>query len=215
MLVRDRMTSPAVTITADTPFQEAVKLMREKGFRRIPVVNKDGRLVGIISERDLLHAAPSPATSLSIWEMNYLLWKLRIDELMTKNVLTVSPDTPIEEAARLMVSNKIGGLPVVDESKKVVGVITETDIFKTFVEMLGSGESGVRLMLEVPSKGGVLAQLSQTIYELGGNIISVGSLDKEGADKRHLFIKVRGVEQQALIDAMESLGDHVVDARTV
>jgi acetoin utilization protein AcuB len=104
---------------------------------------------------------------------------------------------------------------VVDESKKVVGVITETDIFKTFVEMLGSGESGVRLMLEVPSKGGVLAQLSQTIYELGGNIISVGSLDKEGADKRHLFIKVRGVEQQALIDAMESLGDHVVDARTV
>ena len=110
MLVRDRMTSPAVTITAATPFQEAVKLMREKGFRRLPVVNKDGRMVGIVSERDLLHAAPSPASSLSIWEMNYLLWKLKIDELMTKNVLTVTPDMPIEEAARLMVAHKIGGL---------------------------------------------------------------------------------------------------------
>ena len=215
MLVRDRMTSPAITITADTPFQEAVKLMREKGFRRLPVVNKDGRMVGIVSERDLLHAAPSPASSLSIWEMNYLLWKLKIDELMTKNVLTVTPDMPIEEAARLMVAHKIGGLPVVDEAKHVVGVITETDIFKAFVDMLGGGDSGVRLVIEVPSAGGVLAKLSQTIFELGGNIISVGSMDKEGAEKRHLVIKVRGVEQQALIDAMESLGDHVVDARTV
>ncbi|MEZ4557501.1 MAG: CBS and ACT domain-containing protein [Caldilineaceae bacterium] len=215
MLVRDRMTSPAITITADTPFQEAVKLMREKGFRRLPVVNKDGRMVGIVSERDLLHAAPSPASSLSIWEMNYLLWKLKIDELMTKNVLTVTPDMPVEEAARLMVAHKIGGLPVVDEAKHVVGVITETDIFKAFVDMLGGGDSGVRLVIEVPSAGGVLAKLSQTIFELGGNIISVGSMDKEGAEKRHLVIKVRGVEQQALIDAMESLGDHVVDARTV
>ena len=215
MLVRDRMTSPAITITADTPFQEAVKLMREKGFRRLPVVNKDGRMVGIVSERDLLHAAPSPASSLSIWEMNYLLWKLKIDELMTKNVLTVTPDMPVEEAARLMVAHKIGGLPVVDEAKHVVGVITETDIFKAFVDMLGGGASGVRLVIEVPSAGGVLAKLSQTIFELGGNIISVGSMDKEGAEKRHLVIKVRGVEQQALIDAMESLGDHVVDARTV
>ena len=115
MLVRDRMTSPAITITAETPFQEAVKIMREQGFRRLPVVDKGGKLVGIVSERDLLHASPSPASSLSIWEMNYLLWKIKIGELMSKKVVSVASDVPIEEAAQLMVANKIGGLPVIDE----------------------------------------------------------------------------------------------------
>ena len=215
MLVSNRMTTPAVTIHTDTAFQEAVKLMREKGFRRLPVVNKKGALVGIVSERDLLHASPSPASSLSIWEMNYLLWKLKIDEVMTKNVLAVAPDTPIEEAARLMVAHKIGGMTVVNESGEVVGVITETDIFRAFTEILGSEESGVRLTVEVPSGGGVLAKLSTAIYEMGGNIISVGSMDHEGDGVRHLLIKVRDVNKDQLIAKMESLGDHVVDAREV
>lgn len=213
MLVRDQMTAPAVTISAETPFQEAVKLMREKGFRRLPVVDKKGLLIGIISERDLLHASPSPATSLSIWEMNYLLWKLKIDELMTKRVLTVTPDTPIEEAAHLMVTNKLGGLPVVDDKRHVVGVITETDVFRTFVEMLGGGEAGLRLTLDVPTGGGVLAKLSQAIFDLGGNIISVGSMNYEADGRRKLLIKVRGVSQTQLVDTLEGIGDHVVDIR--
>ena len=215
MLVRDRMSSPAVTISADTPFQDAVKLMREHGFRRLPVVNKKNELIGIVSERDLLHAAPSPATSLSIWEMNYLLWKLKIDELMTHKVVSVSLDTPIEEAAQLMVNTKIGGLPIVDDNNHVQGVITETDIFKTFVEMLGSGEGGLRLTLDVPTGGGVLASLAATITELDGIIVSVGSWDTEGADRRHVLIKVRGVGKEQLIDALEAIDDHVVDAREV
>lgn len=215
MLVRDRMSAPAQTIRQDTPFQDAVKLMREKGFRRLPVVNNRNELIGIISERDLLHASPSPATSLSIWEMNYLLWKLKIEELMTRKVVSISPDVPVEEAAHLMVTNKIGGLPVVDDQNHVVGVITETDIFKTFVEMLGSGEPGLRLTLEVPAGSGTLAQLSQTIFQLGGNIISVGSLDNEASPHRHLLIKVRGVGKDELVAAVEKLGDHVLDAREV
>lgn len=215
MLVRDRMSSPAVTISADTPFQDAVKLMREHGFRRLPVVNKHDELIGIVSERDLLHAAPSPATSLSIWEMNYLLWKLKIDELMTHKVVSVSLDTPIEEAAQLMVNTRIGGLPVVDDNNHVAGVITETDIFKTFVEMLGSGESGLRLTLDVPAGAGVLAGLTQTIYGLGGIIESVGSWDTEAADRRHILIKVRGVDKDQLVDALEAIDDHVVDVREV
>lgn len=215
MLVRDCMTSPAVTIGADTPFQDAVKLMREHGFRRLPVVNKQNELIGIVSERDLLHAAPSPATSLSIWEMNYLLWKLKIDELMTRKVVSVSLDTPIEEAAQLMVSRKIGGLPVVDDNNHVRGVITETDIFKVFVEMLGSGESGLRLTLDVPTGGGVLSTLASTIYELGGVILSVGSWDSESKTRRRILIKVRGVSKDQLINALEAIGDHVVDAREV
>ena len=142
MLVRDRMTSPAVTVTAETPFQDALKLMRDRRLRRLPVVDGAGRVVGIVSESDLLHASPSPATSLSVWEVNYLLWKLKIGDIMTHHVLTIEEETPIEDAASLMVNNKIGGLPVVDGRDRLVGVITETDIFRAFVERLGGGERG-------------------------------------------------------------------------
>ncbi len=213
MFVRDRMSSPAVTVTPDTPFPEAMQLLRERKFRRLPVVDKDGKIVGIVSERDLLYASPSPASSLSIWEMNYLLAQLKIEEIMTKKVITTTPDTPIEEAAHLMVTNRVGGLPVVDEENKVVGVITETDIFKTFVEMLGGGEKGLRIYLQVPEGKGVLAKLASAITELGGNIVSVGTFYGASPEERHLLIKVRGVAKDQLVDTLEALGDHVLDAR--
>jgi acetoin utilization protein AcuB len=133
------MSAPAITIQPDTPFQEALKLMQTCKIRRLPVVENDNRLVGIVSERDLLHAAPSPATSLSVWEMNYLLWRLRVCDLMTEKVLAVTPTTPLQVAAQMMVDRKIGGLPVIDEQQHVVGVITETDIFKAFVELINKG----------------------------------------------------------------------------
>jgi len=109
MFVRDRMSSPPVTITPDTPFQDGLKLMNDHGFRRLPVVDKKGELVGIVSERDLLYASPSPATSLSVWEITYLLSKVRVREIMTTEVITTTPDTPIEDAAHLMAVNKSGG----------------------------------------------------------------------------------------------------------
>ncbi|MEZ4868477.1 MAG: CBS domain-containing protein [Caldilineaceae bacterium] len=136
MKVKDHMTAPAVTMTRATPFQEAVKVMRERKIRRVPIVDDAGKLVGIVSERDLLHAEPSPATSLSVWELNYLLWKLTLADVMTKKVLTVTPETPLQDAAELMVDKKIGGLPVVDKEHHVVGIITETDIFRAFVHLL-------------------------------------------------------------------------------
>ena len=215
MLVKERMTSPAMTVTPDTSFQDALKLMRDHKFRRIPVVDHEGKLIGIVSERDLLHASPSPATSLSVWEVNYLLWKLKVADIMTHHVITIDQDAPIEDAANLMVTRKIGGLPVVDHAGKVVGVVTETDIFKAFAEMLGSGEKGLRLTIKVPSGGGTLARLSQAIYEQGGLIISVGSLDKESSKERELIIKVRGVTKDKIVSVLEALGDHVVDAREV
>ena len=215
MLVRERMTTPAVTITPETPFQEALKLMRDKKFRRLPVVDSAGKIVGIVSERDMLHASPSPATSLSVWEVNYLLWKLKISDIMTHNVLTINQDTPIEDAANLMVTHKIGGVPVVDNSGKVVGVITETDIFKAFVEMLGGGEHGLRLTVQVPTGSGTLAKLAGKITELGGLILSVGSMDRETDGAREIVVKVKGVTKDTLITALESIGDHVVDAREV
>ncbi len=215
MLVKERMTTPAMTVTPDTSFQDALKLMRDHKFRRIPVVDHEGKLIGIVSERDLLHASPSPATSLSVWEVNYLLWKLKVADIMTHHVITIDQDSPIEDAANLMVTRKIGGLPVIDHAGKVAGVITETDIFKAFAEMLGSGEKGLRLTIKVPSGGGTLARLSQAIYEQGGLIISVGSLDKESSKERELIIKVRGVTKDKIVPVLEALGDHVVDAREV
>jgi len=215
MFVRDRMSSPAVTIAPDTPFQDALQQMRDHGFRRLPVVDPKGRLVGIVSERDLLHAAPSSATSLSIWEVHYLLWKIEVRELMTREVITTTPDTPIEDAARLMATNKIGGLPVVDGDGRVTGVITETDIFRAFVEMFAGGHVGVRLTLQVPERKGVLAALSRAIADLGGSIESVGTFYGEVAGERGVVVKVRDVSQGQLVDTLEALGDHVVDARDV
>lgn len=215
MFVRDRMTSPAVTIARDTPFQEALRLMREHGFGRLPVTGKDGKLVGIVSERDLLHASPSPATSLSVWEMNYLLWKLTVAELMSDKVVTISPDAPIETAAMRMVEEGIGGMPVVDDNGRVVGVITETDIFRAFVEMLGAEQSGLRLLLTVPGAKGTLAKLATAIADLGGNILSVGTFAVDPAGQASVVVKVEGVSQDQLVDSLEALGDHVVDVREV
>lgn len=215
MLVRDRMSSPAVTVTADTPFQDALSLMRERKFRRLPVVDERGHLIGIVSERDLLHAAPSPATSLSVWEVNYLLWKLRIQDVMTESVITVSPDTPIEDAAQIMTSRRIGGLPVVDEHGLVLGLITETDVFHAFTELLGAGEHGLRLLVRVPEGRGVLAKLTDAIYKLGGNIISVGRFADRTDATRMLLVKVSGVEREQLEQGLAAIGDQVVDARVV
>lgn len=215
MLVRDRMSSPAVTVTADTPFQDALSLMRDRKFRRLPVVNEHGHLVGIVSERDLLHAAPSPATSLSVWEVNYLLWKLQIKDVMTENVITVSPETPIEDAAQIMTTRRIGGLPVLDKHGAVLGLITETDVFHAFTELLGGGEHGLRLLVRVPEGKGVLAKITDAIYKLDGNIISLGSFDDRSDATRILMVKVSGVELSDLEHGLAALGDQVVDARVV
>jgi len=209
------MTSPAVSVTPETPFQDALKLMRDKKFRRLPVVDATGKVVGIVSERDMLHASPSPATSLSVWEVNYLLWKLKVSDIMTHNVVTINQDVPVEDAANIMVSRKIGGLPVVDDKGVITGVITETDIFKAFVEILGGGEHGLRLTVQVPTGSGTLAKLSSKITELGGLILSVGTMDRESDGKRELIVKVQGVTKDTLIPALEAIGDHVVDAREV
>jgi acetoin utilization protein AcuB len=209
------MTSPAITIRKDTPFQEALRLMRDHSFHRLPVVDAHGKLIGNVSERDLLHASPSPASSLSVWEMNYLLWKLTVDELMTKKVVTIAPDEPIEAAAALMVENGIGGLPVVDEQRLVVGVITETDIFEAFVEMMGTGRPGLRLLLDVPSQIGALAKLATAIANLDGDILSVGTFGVDEADTGSLVVKVAGVSEDQLVDTLEAMGDHVLDVREV
>lgn len=212
MLVKERMSHPAITVYPDMPIQEALKFMREERVRRFPVNDKRGRLVGIISERDLLHAAPSDATSLSVWELNYLLSRITVEKVMTREVITISEDTPLEDAARIMVDNKIGGLPVVRDGK-VVGIVTETDLFKIFLEMLGAREPGVRITVLIRSVPGELTKLTKAVFEAGGNIIALGTFLGESSENREVTIKVSEVDLRSLVSRIEPLVEHIVDVR--
>ena len=156
MQVKDRMTPNPTTAAEDTSFEEALHIMKEKKIRRLPIVSKNGRLSGIVVQKDLFSASPSAATSLSVFEVHYLLSKLKMKDVMTKRVVTVGDDCPLEEAARIMVDYKIGCLPITKDGK-LLGIITETDIFKTFVEILGGRTKGLRLTLDVTERKGELA----------------------------------------------------------
>jgi acetoin utilization protein AcuB len=212
MLVGDRMTKRPITISEDDSIDHGLDLMRSESVRRLPVVDKHGKLVGIVSEKDLLYASPSPATSLSIYEIPYLLSKIKMRDLMTQEVITVTEDTPLEEAARIMADHKIGGLPVMRDDK-LVGIITETDMFKIFLEMLGAREAGVRLAMLVPNEKGTLAKIATEIAELGGNIMAQGTIMGEDPTNRELTLKVEGVAQEQLVSVMEEMGLKILDAR--
>lgn len=211
MLVKERMSHPVITVKPDMPIMEAMNLMREEHIRRLPVV-KDNKLVGIVSDKDLLNASPSDATSLSVWEINYLLSQITIGDVMTKKVLTVSEDTPIEEAARFMADNKIGGLPVMRDGR-IVGLITETDLFKVFLEMMGARENGLRVSALVPEKSGELAAITQAIANAGGNFIAFGQFAGEDQTNRTVTFKVTGLDETAVRTAIEPLVERITDVR--
>jgi acetoin utilization protein AcuB len=212
MLVRERMSTKPVTISADAPITEALRVMRHNQVRRLPVVNDAGQVVGIVSEKDLLYASPSPATSLSIYEMHTMLTQLPVTEVMTKEIITVTADTPLEEAARIMADNKIGGLPVM-ENGRLVGIITETDIFKVFLELLGAREKGLRLTLEIPERKGEMARITTAIARLGGNILALGTFLGDDPTTAVVTVKVEDVPIDMLEAAMQDLGLYVLDAR--
>lgn len=206
------MTRPVITVRPEMPIQEALNLMRTEHIRRAPVVDGRGRLVGMVSERDLLHASPSEATSLSIWEIHYLLSKITVERVMARQVVTISEQTPIEEAARIMADNRLGGLPVLRDSE-VVGIVTETDLFKVFLELLGAREAGVRLAALIVNRPGELAKLTSAVYQAGGNFLSLVTSLGESTENRLVTAKVEGVELPALKRTVEPLVQRVVDIR--
>ncbi len=214
MLVGERMTRNPVTINEEASIDEGLHLMRERKVRRLPVLDAAGRMVGIISDKDLLHAAPSPATSLSVYELHYLLSKLTIKRVMSSPVITVSPGTPVEEAARIMADNKIGGLPVL-ENDQLVGIITETDIFKVLLELLGARTPGVRVTVVVKEAKGVLAEISRSLADLGANIVSVATYHGLTAGEPAIMFKLTDVDAAAVRQTFEKLGLRVTDFRTV
>ena len=212
MLVGERMSSPVITVQTDMPMPDALRLMHQERVRRFPVLNKRSKLAGIVSERDLLHASPSDASSLSIWEINYLLSKILVKEIMTRDVITITEDTPLEDAARIMADNKIGGLPIIRHGD-LVGIITETDLFKVFLELLGARETGIRVAALVPNVPGELAKLTKTIFDIGGNIVALGTFLGETSENREVCMKVADVVATDLAEAIEPLVEKIVDIR--
>jgi len=212
MLVGKRMSSNPITITPDFPIAEALDKMRRDKVRRFPVLNKKGELVGIVANDDLLYASPSPATSLSMWEISYLLSKVQVKEVMTKEVITVTEDCPIEEAARLMRDNKIGGLPVMRDDM-VVGIITESDLFDVFLELFGAREKGTRMTVLAPYFKGSLAQISSAITEKGGNILALNTFLGKDPSNWGCTLKVADISKEELVAVIKPLVIKIVDAR--
>ncbi len=212
MFVGERMSKPVITASPELPINEALTLMKQEHIRRMPVI-QDGKLIGIISDKDLLNASPSPATSLSVWELNYLLSKITVKDVMTKKVLTVEENTPIEEAARIMADNKIGGMPVL-RGGKVVGMITETDLFKILLELMGARQKGVRATIMIEEKPGQLAKISQLIAENGGNFIAFGQFMGDDPTTRTVMVKVEGLEETKVVQLLNTTGGKIVDIRT-
>ncbi len=212
MLVKKRMSSPVITVEPNLPIMDALELMKSKGIRRTPVM-KDGKLIGIISDKDLLNAAPSDATSLSVWELNYLLAKITVAEIMTREVFTVTEDTPIEEAAYIMAAEKIGGLPVMSNGH-VVGLITETDLFRIFLELMGAQQDGVRVTALVPDKLGELDVLTHAVAEDGGEFVAFSQFAGDDTSNRIVTFKVRGMTEEEVRKKIEPYIEELVDIRT-
>ncbi|MBM3190467.1 MAG: CBS domain-containing protein [Chloroflexi bacterium] len=212
MLVKERMSRHPITIRPETSLYDALRIMREGKVRRLPVLDKDGKLVGIVLEKDLLYASPSPATSLSVYEMNYLISRIKVEDLMSRDLITVDEDCPLEEAARIMVDNHIGGLPVM-RGEQLVGMITESDLFKTFLELLGARMWGLRVTIKVPEGRGVLARLTQELAAHGANIVSLGTFWGDDPTNREIAFKVQGIEREEMQHILSGIGAELLDVR--
>ncbi len=191
MFVQDYMSVNPITVAPESTLGDALNLMKEHSIRRLPVVSK-GDLVGLVTEQDLMKASPSPATSLSIWEVNYLFPKIKIKDIMTKEVFTVTPGTILEEAALIMQEKKIGTLPVLGDNQ-LVGLITESDIFKAFIDVLALKHPSVRVTLPVEDQVGVLKHVAEVVGAAGINIIS--TIVQRFADNRvYLILRLDTVD---------------------
>jgi acetoin utilization protein AcuB len=212
MLVGERMKQPVITIRPDVPVQDALNLMRKEHVRRFPVLDGHGKLVGLVTEKDLLNAQPSEATTLSVWEISYLLSKITVERVMSRKLITVTKDTPLEEAARIMADSKVGCLPVM-QGDDLVGIITETDLFRVFLELLGAREAGVRVTAALINQPGKLMDLVGVIYKLGGNIISLGTFSGDSPQIGIVTVKVSNVSLETIRAAITPIVQEIIDIR--
>ena len=211
------MTKDVVTVSPDVPIMEARDIMKQHMVRRLPVL-KNGKLVGIVTQGDIQEAGPSGATSLSIWELNYLLARITVEEIMTPldELITVSPDEPIEQAAHLMRKNKVGGLPVVEDTDKLVGIITESDIFDIFIELLGVRRDGTRLTLELEDRPGALLEALEVLKAHDANVLSIVTCEecRTSEDRNVVVLRMDLYDWRPIVKELKDKGIKVLDART-
>lgn len=206
MLIRDWMTKEVITVGPETSMMKASKLMREHKISRIPVVDDSGRLLGIVSDRDLKEASPSKATSLDMHELYYLLSEIKVKDIMTKTPLAVKPSETVEKAAVLMMNNNFGGLPVVDENLKVVGIITDSDVFKVLVQITGVTEGGVQLAFSLPNAPGSLKSVLDDLKTYEARVISVlTSFSHADEGHRDVFIRIQDPDKAVLTTLVEEM----------
>ena len=214
MIIRDVMTKDPVCVTEDTSVTEAKSIMQKKDFNKLPVLNSSKKLVGIITKNDIQKASPSEATTLDMFELGYLLSKLTVGKFMTKKVITVQETEVVEEAAKIMVDNEIGCIPVMKDDV-LVGIVTESDLFQLFTDMFGARHSGVRAVVGMQDKPGQLAKVIDKIADLKGNIVSAVTRETKDKDIRRFTIKATNITLKQMEDILSEVEADVIDLRIV
>ncbi|MFO7965401.1 MAG: CBS and ACT domain-containing protein [Desulfobacterales bacterium] len=208
MLVKDWMSKTVVAVDADASMADAVKLLKEHHIRMLPVMS-NGKLVGVVTDRDIKRASASDATTLEIHELLYLISAIKITEIMSPNPITVSEDYTVEETARILLVNRISGVPVTDASGSVAGVITQSDLFKVIISMTGREHKGIALALQTEDRPGAVTEAIHTIRNFNGRIMSILS-SREQAPEGHLrmFIRMSAVPTEKLDSLLSDLSRH-------
>ena len=206
MLVQGWMTTDVATVEENTSMMKASIVMKEKKIRCLPVVNDKGKLVGIISDRDLRDAAPSKATTLDVYELNYLLSSMKIKDIMSKSMVVVRPDETVEFAAILMLENKVSALPVVNKKGDLIGIITQTDIFKVLINIAGVYSGGIQFAFSLEDRPGSIREAADVIRSYGARIVSIlstGETAEEG--RRNVYIRCTMLPEDRLRDLVKDL----------
>jgi acetoin utilization protein AcuB len=205
MLVKNWMSKNVITVDANDSMHDAVKLLKEHDIRMLPVVKKNN-LVGIITDRDLKKASASDATTLEVHELLYLLSRIKVSDIMTKDVITVPPDFTVEETAQLLQKNRISGVPVVGADGQIVGTITKTDLFRVLISLTGIASGGIQFALQVEDRPGSIKEVADIIRRYGGRMVSIlSSYDQVPEGYRKVYIRMRSVERSKLQNLKQEL----------
>ena len=210
MYVKSRMTANPFTVEANASLADVIDMMREKGLKRIPVVasNKES-VIGIVTEGDIQKASPSEASTLSIFEINYFLRKITVGSVMTKDVITISPDALLEDAALLMRANRLSALVVADDNKKLIGIITESDIFDAFLDLMGFRDTGARITIQALNAPGVLADITEVFKSFNYNITHI-AVYGGNAERCDVVIRFNAIDTGEIEKVLESRGYKVL-----
>jgi len=205
VLVSNWMSKDVITVDVDDPMYNAVKLMKKNAIRMLPVLKK-GKLVGIITDRDLKRSAASDATMLDVHELLYLVSKIKVRDIMTKEPITVPQNYTVEETAEVLLKNKISGVPVVDQNGDVVGMITQTDLFLVLISLTGVGTFGIQFAFQLEDRPGSIKEVADVIRKFGGRMVSIlSSYEEVPEGYRKVYIRMRSIERPNLQKLREEL----------